>query len=158
MRTLQALVKALQDIARSLRRLVRVIEEEPSIELHVAAVYGRKGIVNIDRGSLPLVDTEKVLLSIAGKDAGGVPRAIPPDQFSWTVDNGAVITLETTDVDADGNTVELDPYTRMARTPTPGTVVVTVTGPDGNTETMTLVVANSGPGEIGLSAGAPVPE
>jgi hypothetical protein len=114
--------------------------------------------MNIDRGTTNLVDTEKVLLSITGKDKGGVERAVPADQFTWASDKDTVIKLETTDADADGNVVELDPYTRMARTPTPGTAVVTVTGPDSNTETLTLIVANSGPGEIGLSAGTPTPE
>jgi len=153
---------------KSLHRIAVGIEKANSstkkteIGLHVAAVAGRQSTeaepMNIDRGSLNLLDTEKVLLSIAAKDAAGTTDGFPADQYTWAVDAPGVIELKTEDTDADGNVVQLDPYTRMARTPTAGTAIVTVTGPNGTSETLTLVVALSGPGEIGLSAGTPVPE
>lgn len=148
---LNRLIRALEAVALETGRLADalVVEEGPSINLSIAAVHGRRRIVNIDRGSAQLVDTEKVLLSIAAKDAGGVTRAFTPDQFQWSSSDENVIALEENPDDA---------YTRWARTPTPGSATVTVTGPNGDTETITLVVVNSGPGEIGLSAGTPVPE
>jgi len=124
------------------------------IGLHVNAVKGGHIPMNIDRGGLNLVDTEKVLLSIAAKDQGGAANAVPADQYVWSSSDEAIISLESTDVDG----TPLNPYTRMARTPNPGSAVVTVTGPNGDTETLTLIVAVSGPGEIGLSAGTPIPE
>ena len=116
--------------------------------------------MNIDRGSIDLLDTEKVVLSISAKDLGGAVRAIPADSYSWTSSDTNIIALENSPdgVDDAGNAVPGDPYTRVARTPNPGSAVVTVTGPTGDTEQLTLNVKISGPGEAGLSAGTPIPE
>lgn len=112
--------------------------------------------MNIDRGSIDLVDTEKVLLSIGARDQGGVARVIPAAEFEWKSSNADAVALEDV-VNEDGTPG--DPYTRWARTPAPGQALVTVTHvPTGNTETLSIAVKVSGAGEIGLSAGQPTPE
>ncbi len=111
--------------------------------------------MNIDRGVVYCVDTEKIQLSIAAKDQGGVARVIPADQFEWLSGDPEIVMLEPF---VDENGIE-DGYSRWARTPAPGTTVVTVTNTEtADSESVQFVVQVSGPGEIGLSAGAPVPE
>lgn len=150
----------IENLGTEVSRLASALlgDEQPqvAIGLTVVAIHGRRPL-NIDRGSIDVVDTEKVLLSVAAKDLGGAPRTVPADEFLWESSNTAAVALEDAAPNPDGTPG--DPYTRWARTPTPGAALVTVThAPTGNTETLSITVKVSGPGEIGLSAGTPVAE
>jgi len=116
------------------------------IGITILGVEGMR-MPTVDRGTMTLLDTEKVLLSISGVDLGGV--RLPADQFTWASSDETIVMLEAAE----------DPYTRWARTPTVGSAVITVTHvPSAGDEVLTLEVGFSAPGEIGLSAGVPVLE
>lgn len=115
-------------------------------------------MANIDRGTVALLDTEGVILSIAAKDAAGTVGGVPATSYTWSSSDPANAALAEQTPHADDR--ELTPYERWVGTPgtANATAVITVTHTSGNTETLTLNIASTGPGEIGLSAGSPILE
>lgn len=108
----------------------------------------------IDRPAIEFVDVEKVLLSIAPKDADG--RTIDPaPEVVWTVEEQVPADDEVGDVLTlmEGDT----PFETWAISGAPGTCVVCVT--DGTIiERMPVTIKYGAPDALNLSAGTPVPE
>jgi hypothetical protein len=142
---------------RALRRIARAVEAiarppaRAGLGLALSSVIGKDHLMSV-RNVVPpveLVDVEKVLLSIAPKDADG--QAVTDGPFTWTADNSAnpepVISLEPA---ADG-------LSCWAISGVPGVCTVHVT--DGALEDMvTLTVKTVAVASLNLSAGTPVPE
>jgi len=124
------------------------------LNLWPAAVAGKESVVNIiDRPGIEFVDVEKVLLSIAPKDADG--RTVNVGPYVWVVtdqvpgpgETGVVVTLQVAD----------DQMSAWAISGAPGTAIVAVNNAD-VTERIPVTIKYGAPSELNLSAGAPVPE
>ena len=121
---------------------------QSTLGLAVSSVTGRRSTMSLVP-PIEIVDVEKVLLSIAPKDADGQPVSTGP--FTWTADNSAnpvpVITLEP----------QPDGLSAWAISGVAGVCTVTVT--DGTlTDQITITVKVGKPSSLNLSAGAPVVE
>ena len=96
---------------------------------------------------ITIVDVEKVLLSIAPKDADNRVVPIGDETYTWTSSDESVITLAAGDSDFD----------KFAVSGAPGVATVTVT--DGTlTDAIEITVALGKANSLGLSAGTPIPE
>lgn len=125
-----------------------------TLNLYVYGVQGKGSIVNIiDRPGIEFVDVEKVLLSIAPKDADGRTVNIGPyvwvvtDQTPDTGETGDVVTLQVAD----------DQMSAWAISGAPGTAIVAVNNED-ITERIPVTIKYGAPSALNLSAGTPVPE
>jgi hypothetical protein len=126
-----------------------------SLDLRVICAWGKECYMGvIDRPGIEFVDVEKVLLSIAPKDADG--RTVK-GTYLWEVieqvpvegEVGDVLTLEVVE----------DGLSAWAISGAPGTAIVEVVDADADlTERMPVTIKYGQPSELNLSAGAPVPE
>lgn len=112
--------------------------------LKVELVQGRKNLMSVV-APLPISDVEKVLLSIAPKDADG--RPITGGTYTWSSSDPSIVSLN----------VAPDTLSAEAISGAPGAATISVT--DGNlTDTILITVTVGIAGSLNLSAGAPVPE
>jgi hypothetical protein len=118
--------------------------ETPGLRLGVSRVVGRN-IVMATVPPIEIVDVEKVVLSIAPKDADG--RDVASPNAAWTSSDESVITLQ----------VSADTLSAVAVSGAPGTSTVSVSS-GSLSDQIDITVKVGAPSSLNLSAGAPEPE